>query len=155
MYQGLEESATTFEVDPTKIIAHGNKKGIIMYTGLLKAKNPAEIEAILIPAATRGHNNTNTDFTSYAPVPPFTPKKIVEENSSTSQENAVSCVKALTAFEPTQSVIANLINAPVTAAHETQPTAAPAHTTGKAIKINEGQSGEQTDAEVSDTSKKS
>ena len=79
------------------------------------------------------------------------PKKIVEDNSSTSQENAVYFVKALKAFEPTKAAIATLIGAPDTTSPEAQPTAAPAHTTGEAITINEGQAGDQTEAEVSYT----
>ena len=52
MLQGLEDSATVFEVDLTKILARGNKKGKMPYTELLKAKTPADIDAIQIPAAT-------------------------------------------------------------------------------------------------------
>ena len=36
--QGLKDSATTFEVNPTKILARGNKKGKIPNPELLKAK---------------------------------------------------------------------------------------------------------------------
>ena len=50
VFQGLEESAIAFKVDPTKMLAHGNKKGKTPYTELLKAETPAEIEAIQIPA---------------------------------------------------------------------------------------------------------
>ena len=111
------------------------------YTELLKEKLPAEIEAIQIPAATQGQNNTNIDFTRYAPVPPFILKKFVEDNSSTPQDIIVSRVKALKAFEPTQSVIATLLNAPATTAFQN---------TGEAITTNKGQAGEQTEAEVAD-----
>ena len=31
VFQGLEESATAFEVDPTKMLARGHKKGKISY----------------------------------------------------------------------------------------------------------------------------
>ena len=96
----LEEPATAFEVNPTKMLARRNKKGNMTYTELLKANTPAEIEAIWITPATRGQNNTNIHFTRYAQVPPFMLKKIVEYNSSTSQEIAVSCVKTLKSFEP-------------------------------------------------------
>ena len=36
--QGLEESATAFEVNQTKMLAHGNKKGKNPYIELLKVK---------------------------------------------------------------------------------------------------------------------
>ena len=142
VFQRLVESTTALEVGPTKMIARVNKKGKKLYTELLKAKTPADIEAIQIPAATQGQNNTNIDFTRYAPVPPFILKKFVEDNSSTPQDIIVSRVKALKAFEPTQSVIATLLNAPATTAFQN---------TGEAITTNKGQAGEQTEAEVSDT----
>ena len=52
VFQGLEESATAFEVDPTKMLTRVNKKGKTQDTELLKEKTPAEIEAIRIPSAT-------------------------------------------------------------------------------------------------------
>ena len=61
-------------------------------------------------------------------------KKIVEYNSSTSQKIAVSFIKAIKAFKPTQSVIATITNAPDTKSPETQ----------------EYQSGEQNEVEVAD-----
>ena len=121
------------------------------YTELLKAKTPVEIEAIHIPAATWGQNNTNIYFTSYAPVPPFILKKILEYNSSTSQEIAVSCVKVLKAFEPTQAAISTLTDASATIAPEAQPIAARTHTMGGATAINGEQAREQIEAEGSDT----
>ena len=84
VFQGLEESATAFEFDPTKILAHGNKKDKMLYTELLKGKTPAEVEAFWIPAATLWKDNTNVYFTSYAPVPPFMLEKTMEYNSPTS-----------------------------------------------------------------------
>ena len=136
MYQVLKESATAFKVDPTKMLAWGNKKGRIPYTELLEEKNPAEIDAIQIPAATRGHNNTNIYFTKYTSIPPFIPKKILEDKSSTSQEIVISYVKAQKSFESTQAAIATLINAPANTAPEAQPTVAPAQTTSKLITTN-------------------
>ena len=120
VFQGLKESATAFEVNPTKMLARGNKKGKMLYTEIFKAKTPAEIESIRIPSATRVQNNTNLYFTSYTPVPPFMLNKIVEYNSSTSQEIEVSFVKALKAFEPTQEAIATLTDEPATLAPEAQ-----------------------------------
>ena len=107
----------------------------MLNTELLKEKTPAEIEAIRIPSATWGQNNTNVYFASYTPVPPFMLKKIVEYNSSTSQEVTLSCVKALKSFEPTQAVITTLTDALATISPEVQ----------------EDQAGEQNEAEVSDT----
>ena len=119
-FQGLEESATAFKVNPTNMIARGNKKEKMPYTELLKAKTPADIESIRIPSATRGQNNTNVYFTSYAPVPPFMLNKIVEYNSSTSKSIAVYCVKALKTSEPTQAAIATLTYVPSTTYPEYQ-----------------------------------
>ena len=62
-------------------------------------------------------------------------KKIMEYNSSTSQEIAISCVKALKTFKPTQAAIATLTNAPATISPGSQ----------------EEQAGEQNEAEVADT----
>ena len=59
----------------------------------------------------------------------------MEYNSSTSKEISVSCIKALKDFYPTQSAIANLTDAPANISHESQ----------------EDQTGEQNEAEVSDT----
>ena len=78
LFQLLEKSVTAFEVEPTKMLACRNKKGKTLYTELLNAKISADIEAIQIPAANRLNINTNIYFTSYAPVPPFMIKKIVE-----------------------------------------------------------------------------
>ena len=78
-------------------------------------------------------------------------KKIVKYNSSTSQEVALSCVKALKEFEPTQEAITTLTDAPDTISPESQPIAAPTQTTGGAKTINEEQAGEHTKAEVADT----
>ena len=80
VYQGLEESATTFKVYPTNMLAHEKKKCIMPYTELLKAKTPADFETIQIPTATRVQNNNNVDFTSYTPVPTFVLKTITEDN---------------------------------------------------------------------------
>ena len=154
VYQELEESATAFEVDLTKMLLRRNKKGRMPFTETLKSKTAAEIEALQIPAATREQNNKNVDFTNYTPVTPFIIKKIVEENSSTSQEISVSCVKALKSFGPTQADIDTLINTPDTTAPEVQTTAAPAHTTGEEITTKEGQAGYQTEEYVVDTAKK-
>ena len=137
----IEESATAFEVDQTKMLARKNKKGKTPYIELLKAKTPAEIEVIQIQVATRGHNNTNVYLASYAPVPPFVQKKIVEYNSSASQEIALSCGKALKSFEPTQAAIATLIYAPANIGPKSQPTKAPNQTTGGEMTINKEQSG--------------
>ena len=46
VFQGVEYSATAFKVDLTRILACRNKKVKIPYTELLKAKNPADIEAL-------------------------------------------------------------------------------------------------------------
>ena len=135
MFQGLGESAAAFKVDLTNMIVRGNEKGKMLYTELLKAKTQADIEAIWIPSATRRQNNTNIYFTSYNPVPPLMLKKIVEYNSSTPKEIAVSCVKALRAFETMQAAIATLTNAPYTISPEAQ----------------EEQAGEQNEGEVADT----
>ena len=62
-------------------------------------------------------------------------KKIMEYNSSTSKEIAVSCVKALKAFKPTQAAIITLTDATATIAPESQ----------------EYQSREQNESEVADT----
>ena len=62
-------------------------------------------------------------------------KKIVEYNSTTSKYIAVSCVKALKSFEPTQAMIATLTDEPSTIAPESQ----------------EEQAGKQNKAEVADT----
>ena len=120
VFQGLKESDTESEVNSTKIILRRNKKGKIPYTEILKVKTPEDIEAIRIPSENRGQNNTNAYFASYAPVPLFMLKKIVEYNSSTSREIAVFCVKALESFEPTQAAIATLTDAPDTISPEAQ-----------------------------------
>ena len=62
-------------------------------------------------------------------------KKIVDYNSSISKEIAVSCVKALKAFKPTQAAIATLTDAPDTISPEAQ----------------EEQAGEHNEEEVADT----
>ena len=38
VFQGIKESATAFEVNQTKMLAHGNKKGKNPYIELLKVK---------------------------------------------------------------------------------------------------------------------
>ena len=98
------------------MLVHGNKKVKTPYKEILKAKTPEEIEAIQIPVATWGKNNTHLYFTSYTPVTPFMLKKIVEYNLSTSQEIALSCVKAIKSFKPTQSEITTPTNVPATIA---------------------------------------
>ena len=52
------------------------------------------------PISNPRKKNTNIYFTRYAPVPPFILKKIVEYNSSTYKEIAVSCVKVLRNLAP-------------------------------------------------------
>ena len=83
--------------------------------------------------------------------PPFMLNKIVEYNSSTSQDIAVSCVKALKAFEHTHTAIYTLTNAPATIAPESQPVTVPTQTMGGATTINKEGAGEQNKSEVSDT----
>ena len=68
-------------------------------------------------------------------------KKIVEYNSSTSQEIAAYSARALKSFEPMQATIATLTDAPDTIAPELQPIAAPTHTTDGVTTINEEQAG--------------
>ena len=74
--------------------------------------------------------------------------KVVEYNSSTSQEIAVSCVNSLKAFGSMQAAITTLTDVSATISPESQPIAAPTHNTGGATKINEYQAREQTEAEV-------
>ena len=74
--------------------------------------------------------------------------KIVEYNSSTSQEIVVSYVKALKSFERTQVEITTLTDAPAIIAPKCQPIVAPTQTTGGATTINEEQAGEHNKAEV-------
>ena len=117
----------------------------------LKVENTADIEAIQIPEATRGKNNKNIYFTRYAPVTPWTLKKIVEYNSYTPQEIAVSFVDALKSFKLTQSVITTLTDAPTTVSPEAQPNALPTQNMSGAMKIKEEQEVEQTEVEVENT----
>ena len=120
VFQGLKESATAFEVEPTKMLARGNKRGKMPYTELLKAKTPAEIEFIRIPSENRGQNNSNIHLNRYSPITPCMLKKTVEYNSSISQEITVSCIEVLRAFEPTQAAITTLTYAPDTIDPEDQ-----------------------------------
>ena len=129
------------------MLARGKNKGKIPYIELLKSKTPADIEAIRIPSETQGQNNINVYFTSYAPVPPFMLKKIVEYNYSTSQDITASCVKALKAFKHTQVAIATITYAPAIKSPKDQLMAALTNTTGGGEKINKKKAGEQTKAE--------
>ena len=70
-------------------------------------------------------------------------KKIVEYNSSTSQEITVSCVKALKSIKHTQSVIATLTDVPANLSPEAQPTTEPTQNIGGS---NKEQAGEHTKA---------
>ena len=109
------------------MLARRKNKGKFLCKELLKAKNSAEVESIWIPSAIKGQSNTNVKFTSYAPVPPFMLKKIMEYNSSTYQEIALSFVNVLKSFEPTQAEIATPTYASATTAPESQEEQAGEH----------------------------
>ena len=64
-------------------------------------------------------------------------KKIVEYDSSISQEITVSFVKALKAFETTHLAIANITDAPATIAPEAQEEQAGEHTKAEVADIEE------------------
>ena len=94
--QGLEESATAFKVNLTKMLARRNKKKKCRTQNFWRQTIQRKLKSSGYQQRPKDRTTPTYASPATSRYPQFMLKKIVEYNSSTSQEIVVSCVKTLT-----------------------------------------------------------